>query len=98
MKIKLCLVLVFFFSPIVYSQTIPPSAWGLIALGEQIEAEERRKKIYIGLAIGALIAGGWYLRWRNINLTRCPYCNENIRKNAIACKHCSKDLTPSSDQ
>ena len=25
-------------------------------------------------------------------LKKCPYCNENISKKAIKCKHCQSDL------
>jgi len=33
----------------------------------------------------------WIKNWKNL-LRKCPYCAENIKKDAIKCKHCGEAL------
>ena len=76
-------------------------SWGLI-LNEMDEEEYQSwvyAKIVITLVLTTHIWTYWILKplykwiknWKNL-LRKCPYCAENIKKDAIKCKHCGEAL------
>lgn len=52
---------------------------------------------YLVLILGGIIGFLIYYIYRKENLTDCKYCGEPIKKKAILCKHCGKDLVTPSD-
>jgi hypothetical protein len=45
------------------------------------------------LIIVAIIAAALSYYYRN-KTRRCPYCGERVRKEAVVCRYCNRELTP----
>jgi hypothetical protein len=71
------------------------TSWFLLAACIGIAAAQRKGFSTVGGAVGGALLGPvlaplLFL----VSGTKCPYCAEAVRPQAIVCRHCHRDLAP----
>jgi len=84
--------------------------WIFFGIGSAMLANNKGNSAFVGLLLGALFGPiGLLISWASSNddeelrkrrgeNTKCPYCAEYVKDDAIICKHCGKTLRTNEPQ